>query len=316
MLYVRRTDSELKIAPDDEFCNLITDPGNLLWLDLEGDEALLRQQMEALQLLHPLSIARIFTRQPRAFLDEFDDYLHILLQEIGYGPENGITLGVCHFILSAKYLITIHQGPLEAINTFKNNSLPARFFNQGTDILFYHLTEPFISSCFSVLDDIADLTEDVEDRIFPKPDPRVLNKLFDLKKDLIVLRKSIAPMREVFSMLSRRENPFVDVEALPFMSHLYDQLIRLYEICDTQREMVSGALEIYLSTISNRTNEIMRTLTIVSTLILPTTLIVGFYGMNVTIPGTDWKYAYLYVLAFIIGTALVMLWYFKKKGWF
>jgi magnesium transporter len=316
MLYTWRNDSSLKIVPDNEFCNLIRDSANLLWLDLEGDEAFLRQQLEALQILHPLSITRIFSSQSRAFLDEFDDYLHILLQETAYTPENEIALGVCHFILSTHYLITIHPRQIAAINTFKNNNPPARFFSQGTDVLFYHITEPLISSCFSVLDDIAELTEAIEDRIFPKPNKKLLNELFDLKKDLIILRKSLAPMREVFAMLSRRENPFVDVEALPFMSHLYDQLIRLHEISDTQRELVAGALEIYLSNISNRTNEIMMTLTIVSTLILPPTLIVGYYGMNIAIPETNWKYAYLYVLALIVGSTLALLGYFKKKGWF
>jgi magnesium transporter len=317
MLYVWQSDSTIYTTSDKEFTQLAGDATNVLWLDLEADEASLRRQLEALQLLHPLSIDRIFTKQPRPFLDEYEDYLQILLQEVTYTPENQVELGVCHFIIGSHFLITIHSSPLTAINLVTKSLPPARFFSQGSDILFFHIVEPLISSYFNVLDAIAELTEDVEDRIFPKPDKNLLNELFNLKKDLITLRKSLAPMREVFSMLSRRENPFVDEAALPFMSHLYDLLIRLHEISDSQREIASGALEIYLSSVSNRTNEIMMTLTIVSTIILPPTFIVGYYGMNFPhMPEFSWHYGFLYVLALIIGSTVGLLWYFKKKHWF
>jgi magnesium transporter len=319
MLYFWQADSGLKIKANEEFVALKSEPGAILWLDLEGEEVALCKELVAIGGFHPLSFERIFTKQPRAFLEEFDEYLHILLQEILYddqAEESRVKLGVCHFILGGNYLISIHSQPIEAFQSFRRVPPPGRFFQQGSDLLFYYLTEPLIGATFRVLDQIAELTEDIEDRIFPKPDRKLLNELFRLKKDLITLRKTLAPMREVLGMLSSRENPFVDEQALLFMSHLYDQLIRLHEISDTQREIVSGALEIYLSSMSNRMNEIMMTLTIVSTIILPSTLIVGYYGMNFNLPEHHWKNGYLFVLVLILGITFGMLAYFKRKHWF
>jgi magnesium transporter len=319
MLYFWRPDCGLEMKANEEFMALKSEPGAVLWLDLEGDEESLCREMVALGNLHPLSFQRIFSKQPRAFLEEFEEYLHILLQEILYddqAQESRVQVGVCHFIIGSNYLISIHSQSVEAFQSFQRVPPPGRFFQQGSDLLFYYLTEPLIGATFKVLDRIAELTEDIEDRIFPKPDQKLLNELFRLKKDLITLRKTLAPMREVLGMLSRRENPFVDEQALLFMSHLYDQLIRLHEISDTQREIVSGALEIYLSSMSNRMNEIMKTLTIVSTVILPSTLVVGYYGMNFEMPEFGWKYGHLLVLFFIGIIISGMLIYFNRKHWF
>lgn len=317
MLYCWEAATELRTVDADHFGDLVKKPQAILWLDLplSGEET--RNRLEALNLLHPLTISRIFTINNRAFLDEFDDYLHLLLQEVQYNEDQTVTLKEAHFIMGSNYLITIRNPAIDSLNGFSKEAPPARYFSQGPDILFYHLAEPLLSAGFRVLDQIADLTEDVEDRIFPKPDQGLLNELFSLKKDLIAIRKSIAPMREVFSLLSRRENPFVDNEALPFMSLLYDELIRLHEMNDTQREIVSNALEIYLSSMSNRMNEIMTTLTVVSTIILPLTLIVGYYGMNFRIfPELKWGHGILFVVGLMVLTTLGMLWYFKRKKWF
>lgn len=316
MLYVWQDGSPLTVENDTQFTKLAADPAKVLWLDIESDGAELRERLESLKLLHPLTIERIFTRQPRAFLDEFDEYLHILLQQIFYEPGVDMKMDICHYIMGNNYLITIHTQAVAALETVKLANTPACFFSQGSDVLFYHLALPLINSGFAALDTVADVTEDIEDRIFPKPDKNLLNELFNLKRDLIAIRKTLAPMREVFSLLSRRENPFVDIQALPFMNHIYDQLIRLLEISDTQRETVSNALEIYLSSMSNRMNEIMTTLTIVSTIILPLTLIVGYYGMNLHLPEFGWKYGFLYVLGLFLVTVTGMLWYFKRRHWF
>ena len=316
MLFVWRPDHNPEQLQDNTFKEYSCNSQAVLWLDLEADAATIFQKLEALQILHPLTLERIQTKQSRAFLDEFDDYIHILLQEIHYNNANDVELEECHFILGCNFLITIHEVPLTAITTVKQNP-PTRFFSQGSDVLFFHIAEPLIGVNFGIMDEIADLTENIEDRIFPKPDRMLLNELFDLKRDLIAIRRTLAPMREIFSQLSRRENPFVDQQALPFMSLLYDQLIRLHEISDTQREIIAGALEIYLTSLSNRTNDIMMTLTIVSTIILPLTLIVGFYGMNFEhFPGIGWKLGIPYVLLLMLGIVAIMLWYFKRKKWF
>lgn len=317
MLYIWKSESQLNISGDEKFGEQIHDPEAVIWLDVAIDKENFREELESLNLLHSITLERIFTENNRAFLDEYDDYLHLLLQEVQYNADNEVELKEAHFILGSHYLITIHDPAVKSFENFIKTTPPVRYFSKGSDILFYHLSEPLISSSFGVLDQIADLTEDVEDRIFPKPDRTLLNELFSLKKDLIALRKALAPMREVFSMLSRRENPFVDVEALPFMSHLYDELIRLHEISDTQREIVSNALEIYLSSMSNRMNEIMMTLTVVSTIILPLTLVVGYYGMNFRyFPEIGWRHGMAYVLSLMALITLGMLWYFKRKKWF
>lgn len=317
MLYSWKPGAQPIVTDFNTFTALMNKPEVILWLDLENNDLNLRNDLESLNFFHPISIERIFTSQRRAFLDEYDDYIHLLLQEINYDQANEVTLNECHCIIGSNYLITCHQKPIAAINDLKKITPPSRFFSEGPDLLFYYIAGPIINSGYEVLDSIADLTEALEDRLFPNPDKNMLNEFFNLKRDLISIRKSLAAMREVFSRISRRENPFVDFQALPFISHLYDQLIRLHEISDTQREIISGALEIYLSSLSNRMNEIMKTLTIVSTIILPLTLLVGYYGMNFKFfPELEWKYGIYLLLLLMFALILIMLWFFRKKKWF
>lgn len=317
MLYFWKPNAQPVITDFSSFAELVKNPESVLWLDLENDNLHLKNDLESLKILHPISIERIFTAHPRAFLDEYDEYLHLLLQEIDYDQANEVILNECHCFIGLNYLITCHQKPLTAIDNIKKANPPSRFFSEGSDLLFYYITGPIISSGYEVLDSIADLTEDLEDRLFLTPDHEMLNEIFNLKRDLITIRKSLAAMREVFSRISRRENPFVDFQALPFMSHLYDELIRLHDTSDTQREIVSEVLEIYLSSLSNRMNEIMKTLTIVSTIILPLTLLVGYYGMNFKFfPELEWKFGIYYFLLLMLTIILIMIWYFRKKKWF
>jgi magnesium transporter len=305
-------DPQLRDEP--EFIQLLSQSGAVLWLDLDGRDP--EAIATALPFLHPVTAQRFSARPARAFLDEFDDYLHILLHQIYYTEAEEVGAEPCHFILGANFLITVHAKPIDSLLRFGTSAPPARYFNQGSDLLFYFLAEPLLDQAFVILDAIAERTEAVEDRIFPTPDQTLLNDLFRLKKSLIALRKTLAPIREVFSLLSRRENPFVDQQALPFISHLYDQLIRLHEIGDSQREIVAGALEIYLTTLSNRMNEVMKTLTIVSTIILPLTLIVGYYGMNFkNFAELGWDNGIPFVTGLMVLITALMLWYFKRRHW-
>lgn len=317
MLYIWKPDTQPTLVPDSDFQKQILEPETLFWFDIALEPTELRHYLEQLTFLHPLTIERIFSHESRAFLTEFDQYLHLLIHELNYSKTFEVNLVDCHFILSENFLITIHQDPIKNFESFVFEPPPTRFFKNGTDLLFYYLVEPLLSSGFNVLDEIADLTENIEDRILPQPERALLNELFDLKKDLMNLRKALAPMREIMAQLSRRENTFVDEAALPFMSHLYDLIIRLYEMCELQRDLVSGALELYLSSISNRMNEVMMTLTVVSTLILPLTLIVGYYGMNFRyFPETNWHYGIPFVVGLMLTVVALMLWYFKKRKWF
>ena len=152
MLYVWQEDSPVSIENDDQFGKLAGDPAKVLWYDIEADGDALRKRLNSLKMLHPLTIERIFATQPRAFLDEFDEYLHILLQQVFYEPGAEISLDICHFILGSNYLITIHSQPVTALETVKFPNIPGRFFSQGSDILFYHLALPLTNSCFRALD--------------------------------------------------------------------------------------------------------------------------------------------------------------------
>ncbi len=317
MLYLWQPETQPILLPDSDFEKYLSIPENILWLDLHDSPLELKNHLAKLDFLHPLTIEKIFAHEPRAFLAEFDQYLHLLFHELYYSNLYEVSLVDCNFILGKNFLITIHQEPIKFFDNFLAEPPPARFFKNGADLLFYYLAEPLLSSGFQVLDEIADLTENIEDRILPHPEKELLNELFDLKKDLMQLRKTLVPMREILAQLARRENSFMDEAALPFMGHLYDTIIRLSESCDLQRDLVSGALELYLSSISNRTNEVMMTLTVVSTLILPLTLIVGYYGMNFRcFPETNWKYGIPFVVGLMCAISGTMLWYFKKRKWF
>jgi magnesium transporter len=186
----------------------------------------------------------------------------------------------------------------------------------GADYLAYSLIDAIVDNYFLVLEKIGEKIEDIEDELVKNPTPEVLQSIHSLKRELIFLRKSVWPLREVISKLERWESPLIDKSIDIYLRDVYDHTIQVIDALETFRDMLSGMLDIYLSSVSNRMNEVMKVLTIIATIFIPLTLVAGIYGMNFrNMPELDIPLAYPTVLLSMLFVGLMMVGYFRKKKW-
>jgi magnesium transporter len=187
----------------------------------------------------------------------------------------------------------------------------------GSDYLAYSLIDAIVDGYFLVLEKLGEKIEDVEEQLVAKPERSTLQALHHLKRDMIFLRKSVWPLRELINKLERRESCLIQEATSVYLRDVYDHTIQIIETIESYRDMLSGMLDIYLSSISNRTNEVMKVLTVIATIFIPITFLVGLYGMNFKfMPEFNWFWGYPMVWGIIIISSLAMLLYFRRKKWF
>ncbi|HVR38101.1 MAG TPA: magnesium/cobalt transporter CorA [Thermoanaerobaculia bacterium] len=219
--------------------------------------------------------------------------------------------------LGRNFLFTIHVDPLAAIEDVWSR-LPAdrRLLRNGPDFALYAVVDQIVDAHFPLLEQIEECVDDLQDRIFDSADSAHLDELLHLKRDVNVLRRHSLPQRELLNQISRGDAKFIQPQHLIYFRDIYDHMFRISETIDVDRDQMSGTMEAYLSVVANRTNEIMKVLTIFSAIMLPLTLIAGVYGMNFKqMPELFWPLGYLYAIGLMIGVAIVMILWFWQKGW-
>jgi magnesium transporter len=189
-------------------------------------------------------------------------------------------------------------------------------FERGPDFLLYAIVDAMVDAHFPLLEQIEEAVDDLQDRIFEGADESHLDELLHLKRDINVLRRHSLPQRELLNQISRGDTKFVQQQHLIYFRDVYDHMFRISETIDVDRDQMTGTMDAYLSVVANRTNEIMKVLTIFSAVMLPLTLIAGIYGMNFEhIPELHWLHGYPFALSMMVGTAGIMLLWFARKGW-
>jgi magnesium transporter len=219
--------------------------------------------------------------------------------------------------LGRNFLITISRNPLEAIEAVWNR-LPqdARLMQRGVDFVLYSFLDYLVDEHFPLLEEIEDRMDEIHSLIFGMPSPTLLDELLDTKRELNVLRRALLPQRELLNQISRGNAKFVQQEHLIYFRDLYDHMYRIGESIDVERDMATTTMDAYLSVVANRTNEIMKVLTIFSAIMLPLSLISGIYGMNFQyMPGFHSKFGHIGALLLMVVVALVMLFFFARRGW-
>jgi magnesium transporter len=190
-----------------------------------------------------------------------------------------------------------------------------RIRKMGADYLAYSLLDAIVDSYFAILEKTGERIETLEEELVSEPDERTLRRIHVLKREMIELRRSIWPLRELISGLQRSESPLLTETTSVYLRDVYDHTIQIIDAIESFRDMVSGMLDIYLSSLSNRMNAVMKVLTIIATLFIPLTFIVGVYGMNLQMPETKWPYSYAAVWCLMLAIAVGMLIYFRRKKW-
>jgi magnesium transporter len=292
----------------------------MLWVDFEAPDD------EEIDILvhdfkfHPLSIEDCIFPQNRPKLEEFPTYSFIVFHAIAYDPtlEKELSFYELDIFIGKNYIVTIHDEPLRNITSTKARCKEKQeLMKKGPDFLLHLLLDSIVDSYFPILDQMDEEIDKIEDKIFSQPNTHLLNRIFSLKRNLIAFRKTINPQREIINLLTRRDFPYIQATTIVYFRDVYDHLVRMVDTIDTYREIISSALEAYLSVTSNQLNSIMKTLTIIATIMMPLTLIASFYGMNFKrfFPPLEWDYSVtVIVIAMVIITG-VMLYYFRKRKW-
>ena len=299
---------------------LLRDEKLTIWVDMEGPtEADDRVLLDVFQF-HPLTVEDCRADRHHPKIEEFPGYIYFIL----HGVTAEVTLE--HFntieldgFLGRNFVITYHHARFRSIDLVKqkvrSSPVPCQ---RGPAYLLYQILDELVDYYAPVLDDFDDALERLEDEIFAlkNPDNAILEEIQQLKRSLLRLRRNSSKQLNILYRISHGEFPLIDQQMLPFYRDIYDHMVRVTDLAESYRDLISGALDSYLSVVSNRTNDIMRVLTIFSAIMLPLTFIAGVYGMNFdNLPELHWQYSYFVVIGVMILVAGAMLAFFWRKGW-
>ncbi len=276
------------------------------------------QVLERAFRFHPLAIEDCLHVDQRPKLEEYGTHVFIAMHALrcvqGDDPSELETLEL-HTFLGNGYLVTIHLQPNEKLDlAWKRASGDPGVMKRGADFLFYLVADGIVDSHFLHLDRISEHLEDVENDVLERPQAKSLQRIFSLKHALVTMRKTLSPQRDVFAILARRTGDhYVSERSSLYFRDIYDHLVRIYESIDAARDLLGAALEAYLSMVAQRTNEVMKSLTILSAVFLPLTFVTGFFGQNfapLQTPFFMWT-----MLALCALIPIGMLAYFAQKRW-
>ena len=268
--------------------------------------------------LHPLLQEDILNTEQRPKMEDFGDYLFLALKMLNYDENGVIEAEQVSLVLGSKYVISFQEHEGDVFNSIRERirKKKGRIRKSGADYLAYALLDAIVDNYFIILENIEERIEATEKLLTANPATETLQSIRELKKDAIFLRKSIWPLREVISNLEESESPLIHESLGAYLRHVYDHTIQIIDTVESLRDTISGLLDVYLSTLSNRMNEVMKVLTIFASIFIPLTFIAGIYGMNFTfMPELDWQWGYFAALCIMALAAGAMLVYFKRKKW-
>jgi magnesium transporter len=298
------------------------DSASVSWIDLQGlgNEPILQQVGRVFQL-HPLVLEDVVNVPQRPKVEEYDDQLLIIARMVMLGQSNQSFMSEqISFILGDRYLLTVQEEaeydcfrPVrDRITTAKGN-----IRKLGADYLLYALLDAVIDGFFPVLEEYGEQLELLEDEVVANPDRRTLEKIHRMKRELLTLRRAIWPQRDAINTLIRDESDLISHEVRIYLRDCYDHTVQVLDMVETYREVASSLMDIYLSSVSNKMNEIMKFLTVMSSIFIPLTFIAGVYGMNFeNMPELRTRSGYFICLAVMLGVAIVLLTLFWRRGWF
>jgi len=307
-----------KSADDIEECLEHIKENTITWINVSGIHNTKIIEKIGHELgINSLTLEDILHTRQRPKIEEYDNYIYIVLKKI-YLVNEEINYEQLSLILGQNYVISFQESETGTLNPIKkrlhNNKSKIRV--STTDYLTYSLIDTVIDNYFIFLELIEDRIDSIEDELISNPTHNVLKEIHDLKREMTLLLKSVWPLRDVISTMLRTESMLIHDSTKIYFHDLYDHTIQVIDTIQTFKEIVASMLDVYLSSISNKMNEIMKVLTIIATIFIPLTFIAGIYGMNFEyMPELGWKYGYPLVLSIMLLTILGMLSYFKIKKW-
>jgi magnesium transporter len=302
----------------------VDDPGDLAyfkdssatsWVNIDGlhDTSLLGAIGDVFGL-HPLVMEDIVNTDQRPKIEDYGKYVYIAIKQLFLDEATGdILTDHQSIVLGNGFVISAGESRTKVFKPIRERlENGGRIRKLGADFLAYSLLDAIIDNYFDVLERLGDRVEEVEELLISRPVPDTLRKINDLKRDMLFIHKGIWPLREVINLLERGESQLVQDNTRLFIRDLYDHVIQAMDTCEIYRDILSGLLDMYLSSLSNKMNEVMKVLTIISTIFIPLTFLAGIYGMNFrNMPELEWPWGYFATLGVMAVIAAAMLTYFK-----
>lgn len=269
--------------------------------------------------LHPLIQEDIVTVNQRPKLDEYDDYLFIVFKMLHCDEHGVFVLEHVSMVVGDDYILTFQEADGDVFDAVRNRikNTKGRIRGAGADYLMFSLLDAVVDNYFNVIEVVSEKIEFFEDKLFGNDiEEEITKDIQELKKEIIKLRRAIFPLREVINRLEKTDSPLIEERTNNYIRDLYNHIIQVSESVEIYREMIWGLMDMYMTTISNKMNEIMKVLTIMASIFIPLTFIAGVYGMNFEdMPELKFKYGYLVVWGVMIAVFIGMLMYFKRKKW-
>jgi len=299
---------------------LCREKATVTWVNIEGlgNVELIGAIGEAFNI-HPLVLEDILNTHQRPKLEEYDDYLYCVLKGISL-VENGFAVEYeqISMLILNDLVFTFKEKRDEIFEPVRRRlrSSKGHFRSQGADYLAYVILDTIVDSYFTLQDSLDEIVDSIEEDLLTDPTTETLATIQEVKRELIFIRRSISPLREMLNAILRSESPLIEEKTLIYFRDISDHVLRISESIESSRDMVSGLLDIYITSISNKMNEIMKVLTVFASIFIPLTFITGIYGMNFDyMPELKWKWAYAVLWGVFVTIPIILLVYFKKKKW-
>lgn len=316
----------IQLATPEE-CAKHLDTHSVSWVDVQGlGSEDVMQRLGKVFKLHPLVLEDVVNIPQRPKFEDYEDHELIIMHMVTPRKNGkGFIREQVSLILGENYLLTVQEEPeqdcFEPVRErIRRDKTAIR--QHGSDFLAYALIDAVVDGYFPVLEDYGERLEDLENKVIDKPTPRTLNKVHKIKRELLQLRRAIWPLRDAINSLIRDDSTLISNEVRIYLRDCYDHTVQVIDMVETYRELSSNLMDVYLSSISNRTNEIMRVLTIISTIFIPLTFIAGVYGMNfdregapLNMPELYHPYGYVITMGVMLVIGSLQVYYFYRKGW-
>ncbi len=294
--------------------------GGITWIDFEGVHELETiEEIGKLYGLHPLTLEDIVNSEQRPKMEDYGEYIYIVLKLLSYSRQTGsLNSDQVNLVFKPGMVLSFREAKTDVFEPLKERLRKGkgRLRKQGSDYLAYALMDCIIDRYFILLDELGDKIEAIQEEVVSTPSRGTLQRIYRIKHDMVELRRFIWPLRDFINLMLRGEIPLIEEHTRLYLRDLYDHTMQVIETIDTFRDTLSGLIDIYLSSISNKMNEIMKVLTIIATIFIPLTFIAGVYGMNFeNMPELKWRWGYPVTWGLMTAVAVVMLIYFRKKKW-
>lgn len=295
----------------------LEEPGSVAWLDAEAAPANEIRALEGLFGFHPLAVEDVQSPATRPKIEEYDSFLFLVTRACNHASdEKALDLVPLFVFLNKRLIVTVHDRPMPSIATARDRLRKhPEVLSGGPDRLLHHVLDQIVDHFFPIVESLEERVEALEDEVFTRPRRDVLERIFDTRKDLMLLRRSLGPLREVVTNLMSGV-PYVDDDLRPFFRDVYDHVLRILDEVEMNRDILAGLLESYLSQINNRLSEAMKTLTALATIGLPFTIVSGFFGMNFErLPWVKQPWGVLAATGLMVAISATLFLVLRSRRW-